>query len=236
MNNKCYGLLFLIITISLVLFSCNKKDTLVGPVESDRALYGKVIDEQGNPVAGVKVHYVPSLVDSGFAKSAHHNPLPTTWIQFSIPIETKVTLILLQHGTQDTIRCIYNNEVMAPGSHGVDITADHLTNGIYDYILKYDSTVLVSRFVLIQRPEALVNANPLTTTNNDGVFKLTYSQLGIGEVFETSSLSNPPIIYKKVISTSMYIFLVKDSYSNYLEVISVDTNGTTNKNFTIKKQ
>lgn len=234
MKNHFSRLLFLSATISLILFSCKKNDNVVGPVESDPALYGKVIDEQGNPVAGVKVHYIPMLVNLNLAKSALLPP--STTIQFSIPKATKVTLVILRHGTQDTLLYIYKDEVMDSGVHGVNINGDKLTNGVYDYVIKFDSTLLVRKFLMLQKPEALINTIPLTTTDNEGKFKLTYLQLGIGEVFETSSLSDPLVIYKKVLSDSLQIFLVKDGYGNYLEGITIDTNSTSIKNFTIKKQ
>jgi hypothetical protein len=73
-------------------------DNSVSDDDNESAIFGKVIDENGNPVGGVNVHYIPKLVDSENHSKFLSKPTPATIIQFSIPENAIVDLVILRYG------------------------------------------------------------------------------------------------------------------------------------------
>jgi len=222
------------LSAGLTLYSCSGDDNPVAPADDEPAIYGKVVDEQGNPVPGVNVHYVPELADTSLEKVII-NPLSTIIIKFSVPHDTYVTVVLLEHITRDTLFYLINNEFLSAGTHSFAIDDNPLTNGIYHYVIKYDTSIIEKKIILCRDPLELMAADPLTTTDDNGNFRLSYDRLGIGEIFGFSSEVSPEIIYYKVISDSLQIFLTKQNYNNFLEPIKVDTNSAFRKTFTLTR-
>lgn len=234
MINKLIFSVFIILFIGLAFYSCSNDDNPVASEANEPAIYGKVVDEQGNPVAGVNVHYVPELADTSLEKVII-NPLSTYTIKFLLPHDTYVTLVLLEHITRDTLFYVINNELMSAGGHSVVLDVNSLTNGIYHYVIKFDTSIVEKKIILRKDPQELVALDPLTTTDNEGNFRLNYDRLGIGEIFGFSSEVSPGIIYYRVITDSLQIFLTKQNYNDCLEQIKVDTNYTFSKTFTLTK-
>lgn len=234
MNNKKIFPLIAFIVIGFTVFSCSD-DGPTAPSDSNKILYGKVIDQQGNPVSGVNVHFIPSLIDTGLQKRSLLEPTPSTVIKFSIPEQSYVTLVLLRHSSRDTISYLINNELLNAGNYAVDANTESLTNGVYDYVLKYGTSIIEKSFLVLKTPEELVSTIPLVVTDSEGKFQLNYNDFGIGSVFGFSSEASPEILYYKEISDTIQILLMKDNFNNYLETVLIDTTKTLNKSFIITK-
>ena len=234
MINKLIYSFVVILSVGLVFYSCTKDDNPVVPLNNDPVIYGKVVDEEGNPVPGVNVHYVPLLTDTSFEKISN-NPLATVTINFSLPNETYVTIVFLEHITRDTLFYPVENQLLNAGNYAIHIDISSMTNGIYDYVIKFDSTIIERELLLNRDPQELVAAHPLTTTDGNGDFELRYDRLGIGETFGITSEVSPEIIFYVTISDSMQIFLTKQNYNNCLEPIKIDTNFAFRKTFTLTK-
>ena len=224
--------LSLLLFIGLILFSCSGETNPVTPDENEHILFGKVIDQEGNPVSGVNIHYVPSLTDTEIHKEGLQKRTSSTYIVFSIPEQTNVTLVLLKHSIKDTLSYLLKNELLNPGRYSITVNTDSLTNGIYDYTLKYGPTFIEENSFLIQKsPEELVSTIPLTVTDSEGRFQLNYNEFGIGNIF---IIPNESPQYKKI-SDTIQIFLTKENYNNYLEPVVIDTNKATIKDFIFTK-
>jgi hypothetical protein len=234
MDNKIFFSLIAFIVIGFTVFSCSD-DGPTAPLDNDKILYGKVVDQQGNPVSGVNIHFIPSLIDTGLQKRGLLEPTPSTVIKFSIPEQTYVTLVLLRHSSRDTIAYLINNELLNAGNYALDANTESLTNGVYDYVLKYGTSIFEKSFLVLKTPEELVSAIPLVVTDSDGKFQLNYNEFGIGSVFGFSSEVSPEILFYKEISDTIQIHLIKNGFNNYLETVVIDTNKALNKNFTVTK-
>lgn len=223
-----------LLTLTIIYFySCSEKGNPVVPVVSQPALYGKVVDSLGNPIAGAKVHYIPRLVNTNLQSSAIYSPNVPNRIEFSLESQSRVTLFLLNYGTHDTIFYLINNKILNAGHYSIGFNSDTLTNGIYEYILKCDALTLNKTILIIKDTSNLISTIPLTISDNEGNFKLTYKQLGIGKVFGIKGEGTPEIIGYKAISDTIDIFIVKENYGNCMETIKLDTNSTIKKNFVL---
>ncbi len=215
----------------ILLISCSEKSVGPGDIDYEPALIGKVTDSAGNPLTGVNVHYVPELLDSSLKKGEPYTPMPSTRIHFSLPVPARVTLVILAPFTRDTVLYMLKNEFMNAGTHSADINLDTLTNGVYIYVLKYDTTEIESSFLIIRDIQDLPSTMPLVRTDNQGNFKLHYKRLGIGKVFPFTSEASPVIIGYRIILNRFKIFLVKEGYNNYSEDLAVDTTTSMRKTF-----
>jgi hypothetical protein len=221
---------FLVLFTCLIIFSGCVNTT--DPSDDEPAIYGRVTDKNGLPLAGVNVHYIPELFDSSFGKVIQ-DPNIGVRIYFSITEESYVRLILTEHLTGDTINILVDDTLSA-GSYYISVDARPLTNGIYNYILKINDQETTRILFIIKATEDLVTSEPLTVTDNNGNFKLLYKRLGIGDVLQMTSESSPDPIGYQIISNKLDLFFTKPGYYNLQESIIIDTNKTFRKTFVIK--
>lgn len=121
-----------IIFICVFLYCCSDKGNPTDSNSESPVLYGKVLDENGNAVDSVGVHYIfdfdPPLSgrESRLAKTC-----PTTPVYFSLPDSIfHLTLIVYKYGTRELIDTLIHdsdsisNYIFHPDSL-------KLTNGLY---------------------------------------------------------------------------------------------------------
>ncbi len=224
---------FAFITFVFILFSCSNDGNPLSPTNNERVIYGKVINGQGNPLDSVKVHYIPALIDTGLSKINFINPNATTIIKFSIPEQSLVTIVLLTHSLRDTVFYILKDELLQAGNHSVVVNTDSITNGVYDYVIKFREITIEKSLLILKSEDELVNSIPLTTTDSEGKFTLDYNSLAIGYGFDVTSEVSPDIVGYKIISDTIKLVLIRENYNIYKETIVIDINRTTIKNFTL---
>lgn len=228
--------LIVLSALFLVIFiSCSDKDNPAGGSNSDLFFSGRVVDAGGDPLQGVRVHYEAEFSDSIIGKQHPFETMPSTRINFSIPYPAKVTLVVLAYYTRDTITYLINNEQINPGAHSVEMNLNSLTNSIYIYVLKYDTTLIEREFYLFRPLMELTEAIPLATTNKDGYFRLHYKRLGIGVKFPLTSEASPAIIGYRTVTDQFKLLLYEPTYSPLIETVKVDTNIISTKSFILRR-
>ena len=230
-----YLLPFLI--ISFFLFnSCKNSDNPINSENIEFAFYGKVVGEHGKPIEGVNIHYIPELISEDLSNGSLNKTTPSTTINFSIPERSTVYFYILRYGTQDTLAVVVDGEELNSGSYSLNIDANKFTNGVYTYIIKYDTTSIEKNMLLIKSSNnELVSCDPLTRTDENGNFVITYKCLAMGLSFLRTGNSSPEPISKNIISNHLKFFMTKEGYQNYLEPITIDTTINTVKTFKLKR-
>jgi hypothetical protein len=213
---------------------CKKGDNPLSTRENIPSyLTGQVIDSQGKPVEGCGVHYIYSMTTSSLAKTV--KTCPSTNIQFNIPTRSKVTIKIFRWYTRDTIATLVDDTLDA-GSHMVTFNAAKVTNGIYIYHLKVDTLIQeLHMSLLVDDISALVNTNPLVTTNVSGSFNLPYGIFGFGMPFARTSASGSSLdsVY---VSHTIQIILYKSGYLTTTKTITIDETNGMIQTFTLTKQ
>ena len=231
MMKKICIIFLLPILICGILSSCSEPVT----PEEEPVLVGKVVNEDGDPVEGVGIHYIPQTINID-TTSALNKPMPSTIIQFQLPDSAVVDLVILRFGTRDTVGYLLRNHWMLAGNYQLEFNLDSLTNGVYIYVLKYNDVVSEKIMLLVKLDlSELANSKPLVKTDSNGMFTLPYNILGLGLRFTRTSGGTPEPVGYTIITDNISLFMVKDGYHNHLEEIKVDTTQTLNKTFILNK-
>jgi len=226
---SCLAALIVVITF----WTCNKGNP-VGPNQSSPYLYGKVVDNQGNPIEGVRFHYIPSLIHVASPKIKLAKINSIIRINFVVPKESYVNLSVHRLYTQDLIATLVNDTLSA-GAHSVGFNDSSVTDGVYYYRLTMDTTVIVKYIVLIQDSALLPLTTPLALTNSSGQFSEPLRIFGIGMRFYVSSSQGPTPTDTVFIPNTIQVVLYKTGYKTLIEPITIDTTYSVNKQFTLEK-
>ncbi len=228
MKSKYYFAVF--ITVAVISIPCCKKDN--NPVTSENSqqiLSGNVIDNQGNALEGVGVHYIYSLSSAKLVKT--QQPNPTTHINYSIPKRCFVSLKIFRWFTRDTIETIIQ-DTLNSGNYSVSVNMTKYTNGLYIYRLTFDTTVVEKYlFMLNLDISSLVITNPLCKSNSDGQFKIPYGVFGFNVPILRTTESNPTVIETTYISPTIQLVLSKTGYKTIVQTLSIDTTKETLQTF-----
>ncbi|MBX2975127.1 MAG: hypothetical protein KF721_03265 [Ignavibacteriaceae bacterium] len=215
-----------LITVTLIVFSfACQKDNPVSTSDTQLSLSGKVVDESGKIISGAKIHYIPQ-----FAEDTTGSSLTAAFrYSFSIPYSTNVTVVLLRHHTRDTVQYIYKNEYLSQGTY--TLGPYQLTNGIYHYVVKYDTSEIDRKFLINMNENFLSELSPFKESDRLGVFDMSYKELGIGEIFGYQ-IADTTIV--KTISNRFKVVIFKENYEMLVEEITVNTTIPISKVFTLK--
>lgn len=220
------------IYVMFAIYGCSNKSNPVGPQDNGGlSLKATVTDENGNSLKDVRVHYVPILKTT---TSSLGKPMPSTVIGFEIPEQKPVDLFTLRFGTRDTIEWLLKNETLQSGNYSAAINESKYTNGLYFYVLKYDSVVSEHLMLILNSDNELVNRTPLTTADSNGKFELPYKVLGIGQSFPRTAEDSPQVIGYTTITDSIYIYLTKEGFRDYKEKLKIDTAISSTKTFRMR--
>ncbi len=233
MQQKYFIPLFL---FTLFLFiSCGSNDNPLTDNNNELAIRGRLIDENGEGIEGVNIHYIPQVNYSANPGSAFNKTTPSTKIEFSIPSPAKVFVFVLRYNTQDTVAVIINGEELNAGVYSVGFNEEKLTNGVYTYIINFGSATIKKNMLLLKSPDQLVSSDPLTRTDNNGNFVLTYKNLALGLAFPQTAIDSSIIIGSQIISNQLSLFMTKEGYQNKLIPLTIDTTSSINKTIKLKR-
>lgn len=226
--------------------SCHK-DNPVQVDERTPALYGTVINTSGVAVESVGVHFIPHFDKTIFPFSqskasqiitvSHTNP--TTTIEFAIPTDGIVTLILYRYGSNDLIDTLLDHEQMLAGVNGIDFDASLLTNGTYYFRLFFNGSLLDERRMLLvafinNDTSIIAHSNPLCSTSHLGQFTVPYSVFGIGLKF-IRTIDGPTPVDTITIVDSIDLVLFKPGYKTFIQGMKIDTTKAFVGSFTLQQ-
>lgn len=233
---------FVVFVLSIVFITGCKND-LVSTVEIPdvtHSLYGNVIDEAGNPVEGVNVHYIFSLPTVRLEINRNEVILnsaatpPSTVISFEIPTKQKVTITILRWFTRDTITVLFN-DTLNVGQHVFSLNTQTMTNGFYIYQIKTETNKIESRmFCLTSDVSSLITTDPLVKSNSEGAFVLPYGLLGFGISIDRVSPEGTPLSPYEV-SRTIQMVLHKRGYETLIKEITIPHSTSLEETFVLKR-
>jgi|GEM_PF-2555177 len=233
-----------IVILSAFLIGC-KKD-LVSSVEVPdvkHSIYGKVIDENGNPVDGVKVHYIfaynsgdlSKIQGSNYKLEKNSAAPPETQITFSIPTNGKVKVSVLRWFTRELITVLVDDTLQS-GVYSFNINPSLLTNGLYLYKFEIEKRVIEK--MMVNRHTSfneLISSIPLTKSDGAGLFELPYGLLGFRVPIYITSPYESRATSTSYILPTIQIVLYKPGYELFVKEVRVPQNIDLNETFMLKK-
>jgi hypothetical protein len=224
MNYKPVTLLLLAAILCPFVSSCSSDE----PTTTDNrppAIYGRILDSGGNPVAnaGVSLHfsYVQGIADtSGSLITLLPHPVTDQLgATYTIPSPGHVTVELLRADTRALVRTLIDAEQQA-GEHYIAVGVQGFPNQAY-IIRLVTPHYTAERLVIINSPQ-LPRSTPFLRTDNDGRFTIYYSSLPIGlsfqQVFETGVQGA-----RLAISDSLQLTIVVPGTADRIWSLKVDT-------------
>ncbi|MFA6979430.1 MAG: hypothetical protein WC209_08920 [Ignavibacteriaceae bacterium] len=230
------------LVLSIVFITGCKKDlvaTVIVP-DANHEFYGNVVDENGNPVGGVNVHYIFSFPNQRL--EIYRNQIllnseaipPSTIISFGIPTRQKVTVTILRWFTRDTITVLFN-DTLNVGNYTFTLNTQTMTNGFYIYQIKTDTKTIESRMHYLDLDVSrLITTNPLVKSNLEGSFVLPYGLLGFGISFARVSPDGTPLPPIEI-SDTIQVVLFKPGYRTLIKEITIPHNSSPRETFILKK-
>jgi hypothetical protein len=177
---------FLVSLLCMILISCSSEQ----PMTTDSrppAIYGRVLDAAGKPVAnaGVSLHfnYVKGgsvTPDSGIILL----PQPSTDIlgaRYYNPIPGHVRVLLLRADTRALVQTVIDT-LQEASWYAIEVSTHFIPNQAY--ILRLETLQdTAEQLVIVNNPE-LPAVAPFVRTDSDGRFTIYYSSLPIGQSFQ----------------------------------------------------
>ncbi|MFH1527171.1 MAG: hypothetical protein ABIG69_11080 [Bacteroidota bacterium] len=178
---KRYSKILFFLLFAIMFYCCN--DSVVDPPDDrEAAIYGKVVNEEGSPIQDIDVHYIFSLSQNIVLRNAA--------IFYSLPINQTVTLQILDMHNIEIAKPLDQVEQLA-GNHIYYWDGSNYTNGIYNYKIVGQTFTRKGSFPLLTDDiNALIDAAPLTLSDNNGEFKINYSTLGIGSTYQIEGIND----------------------------------------------
>jgi len=196
--------------VLLCLFASSCTDFGIPPVPPlpEKTLSGLVIDEQGNPLPGVGVHYIFSTVPPEAPANVNAGEV-SVMIGFSLAHDGPVTLRLLRWYTREVAKTLIDT-IMLAGSYNIAVDPAALTNGVYTAQLNADDTLREFPVMMLNNdPVSLVATSPLATTDSHGRFSLPDGVFAFGVPLRQSSGTGPAGGTSLFISRAIQLVLFK---------------------------
>jgi hypothetical protein len=152
------------------------------------AIYGRVLDAAGNPVAnaGVSLQFNyashPPGTDSAKNIIVAPNPATTqTELHFNIQQSGPVTVTLLRADTRAIVDTLIEG-ILTAGQHSRLVDVSSLPN--LRYIVQYNISNVSGEINLMVHNTELPITAPFTRTDANGHFIIPYASISIGKVFQ----------------------------------------------------
>ena len=166
------------LTISIFIALCFSGCEITSTDDREPALYGTVVDEAGNPLSDVHIHFRLHF------EPEEAIPLEDEWargFRLSIPQPDSVQVDVFRYGTKESVLTLLEGFVNA-GQYILRITPYTLTTGLYDLQIVSSDTSVVQTIPVHASNTYLSQTEAFIRSNNQGAFVLEYTSLGIGEV------------------------------------------------------
>ena len=225
-----------LLILILVINSCNKNNNPVSENDNILGIYGQVVGARGIPIDGVNIHYIPELIYYQESISAIKKTTPSTQIMYEVYHDSAIVyLYILRYFTEDTVAVMLDGVPMNKGTHTINFNNYKFTTGVYNYIIKYDTTLIKKNLFIYKLSGELVTSDPIIKTDIHGNFFLSYKELALGLSFDRYDPSPDPGPNKILISNNISLFMTKDGYENNLVPMTIAINTATVKTFILKK-
>ena len=217
---KYFYKIFFLFIVSIVIFGC--KDKIVDPPNDKKAaIYGKIVDPNGNLLTNVNVHYIFYLGDNVELRNAS--------ITYSLPSSQNIIMQIYDMNNNAIAKPI--DQYQNAGQYMIYFNGDSLTNGIYRYTINGQTSIDEGTFPLLTYDTGkLISTTPLTSSNNLGEFKIDYSILGIGSKYQIQNIQK-----EIVVADSIKFVLHKEGFQNLIVSAKLDTSKVFEKTFTMIK-
>ena len=221
-------LFFIVSTFSFISFHC-----LNNPVGVEKnslnSIVGKVIDQNGEPVKYVDVHY----------KLYFRKYLFITQDDIKYSLKTPSYIIIKVFNPLGTFAMSQSSSLQQPGDYTDAQDLANFTNGIFHYKVYVVSSypdVLISQGIFVVSHDyyaQVFGRLPLLQTDKNGNFELPYSVLGINKSYSFSMQSEQQNVE---IVDSIKIILYKQNYKPAIIPFQIDTNKSIYKTFVMEKE
>lgn len=215
---------------ALLFFSCD--DEILYPPEKNYGITGKIYDDSGNPIAGVKIYYLFNYMDipiySAVEKATNNvssadfgnklyqnfsNPVyNSTFMRFSLDSETDLKFELKEKKSSKVIHSFSGRYSYGLYQHYFNKIVDSLDleNGMY--IMELETSL--GGTIKFKDQKTLVVASDLGKPNcfsdNNGDYLFNYSNAFIGDTINfTLDGEN---IYPNQVSNSVFLLFRKEGY------------------------
>lgn len=245
--------------LSLSVFTCSDNSTK--PDDLSPGIYGTVKDANGGLASDVGVQLIFPLATYGEVMQSRSGPRvifasqglpveyqleqnfpnpfnPSTIIGFSLPEDNRVTLSIYDMNGKLTKKRIDEN--LRAGMFRVvwDGTNDagaNVTNGLYTYRLQAGDFEAEKTMLLDMLDPASIrqhNSLPLATSDENGEFQLSYSQIPFGRIVYITDETGPEVLGQFTIST-VSLVLLKEGYQPLVQSLESDTTKAVTFDFTL---
>ncbi len=214
--------------LAIVSSSCKKGNNPVEVGQESRFFYGHVVDNIGDPIGGVGIHYIfdtePFSIFQKIAKAC-----PSTPIHYQLPgpVHGHVTMTLFRWYTHEFIAKVFDDTT---GIIDVNWDSFKITNGIY-IIHFVEDTVVQDLMCEISDVDysSLAAKTPLAVTDSSGNFSLPYGIFAFGVPLVQSRWDNT--VDTAYVSTDIDFVLHTPTGQTFNRSIEIDTTKDTYQEF-----
>ena len=218
---KCYFKLIIILTLSIIILGC--KDKIVDPPNDKKiAFYGKVVDQNDNLLSNVSVHYIYYLGENVELRNAT--------ISYSLPSSQNVILQVYDIQKNPISKLV--DQYQNAGQYMIYFNGDSFTNGIYRYKISGQTMSYEGSFPLITYDiNKLISTPPITLSDNNGEFLISYSVFGIGMKYHMQTIQK-----ELIVADSIKFVLHKEGFQDIIKSVKLDTTKVLEKTFMMIKK
>jgi len=221
---------FLVLTTIILIVGCE------GPSQSNEdnfTFYGQIINNQGQPVQGAKIHYKSELKERLLKNGVEI--CPSTLISFQIPKETYVVVKIYQWYSREYLFTLVN-DTLKSGNYTFSSLPENLTNGFYVYELTTEDTVYENTmYVQTVDWNLLAQTDPLAITNSEGEFEIPVGMFGFDVELKSTGLDGSDELTTMSISRTIEIIVYEKgaTFPSLTEETTIEESKNVYKTFTL---
>ncbi|MBU0476190.1 MAG: hypothetical protein KKF62_18745 [Bacteroidetes bacterium] len=229
MKRLLVSYLLAIIAIILIVGCENPSE----PEDDNFVFYGQIINKQGKPVQGAKIHYKSELKEKLLKGS--NKICPSTLISFVIPKETHAEVKVYRWYSREYLFTLVNDNLKS-GYYSYSSLPMNLTNGFYTYELTTEDTVY-ENIMYLQTVDwrILAQTDPLAITNSEGKFEIAIGVFGFDVEMKNYGYSgtSEPITMSISRTIEIVIYEGDETLPSLVKETTIEKNKNINKTFTI---